>query len=148
MGTGSFPGVKCGRGVLLTTHPLLVPWSWKSRAIPLPPPPLGHTGPVTGSLYLYNFNYSTHYIFVYLLDNKVFNCHWCTVQTWRWMRKTLLILVNNHRISKNFITRRNTIIFFGQSISYFKIICQYEFYFRQEASDDRHKVSIFHRAYF
>ena len=36
MGTGSFPGVKCGRGVLLTTHPLLVPWSWKNRAIPLP----------------------------------------------------------------------------------------------------------------
>jgi len=36
MGTGSFPGVKCGRDVLLTTHPLLVPRSWKSRAIPLP----------------------------------------------------------------------------------------------------------------
>jgi len=36
MGTGSFPGVKCGRGVLLTTHPLLVLRSWKSRAIPLP----------------------------------------------------------------------------------------------------------------
>ena len=36
MGTESFPGVKCGRGVLLTTHPLLVPRSWKSRAIPLP----------------------------------------------------------------------------------------------------------------
>jgi len=36
MGTGSFPGVKCGQGVLLTTHPLLVPRSWKSRAIPLP----------------------------------------------------------------------------------------------------------------
>jgi len=36
MGTGSFPGVKCGRGVLLTTHPLLVPRSWKSRAISLP----------------------------------------------------------------------------------------------------------------
>jgi len=35
MGFGSFPGVKCGRGVLLTTHPLLVPRSWKSRAIPL-----------------------------------------------------------------------------------------------------------------
>jgi hypothetical protein len=34
--TGSFPGVKYGRGVLLTTHPLLVPWSWKSTAIPLP----------------------------------------------------------------------------------------------------------------
>ena len=36
MSTGSFPGVKCGRGVLLTTHPLLVPRPWKSRAIPLP----------------------------------------------------------------------------------------------------------------
>ena len=36
MGTGSFQWVKCGQGVLLTTHPLLVPWSWKSRATPLP----------------------------------------------------------------------------------------------------------------
>ena len=27
MGTGSFPGVKSGRAVMLTTHPLLVPWS-------------------------------------------------------------------------------------------------------------------------
>jgi len=35
MDTRSFPGVQCGRGVLLTTHPLLVPRSWKSRAIPL-----------------------------------------------------------------------------------------------------------------
>jgi len=33
---GSFPGVKCSWGVLLTTHPLLVPRSWKSRVIPLP----------------------------------------------------------------------------------------------------------------
>jgi len=37
MGTGSFPGVKIGRGVTLTPHPLLVPWSWKGRAIPLLP---------------------------------------------------------------------------------------------------------------
>ena len=37
MGTGSFPGVKSGRGVTLTPHLLLVPWSWKSRAIPLLP---------------------------------------------------------------------------------------------------------------
>ena len=36
MGSGSFPGVKCDRHVLLTTHPLPVPRSWKSRAIPLP----------------------------------------------------------------------------------------------------------------
>jgi hypothetical protein len=37
MGTGFFPGVKCDRGVTLTTQPLLVPRSWKSRAILLPP---------------------------------------------------------------------------------------------------------------
>ena len=47
LGTGSFSGVKCGRGVLLTTHHLLVPRSWKSRAIPLPTPW------ATGTLYLY-----------------------------------------------------------------------------------------------
>ena len=37
MGTGSFPGVKSGRGVRLTRHPLLVPRSRKGRAIPLFP---------------------------------------------------------------------------------------------------------------
>jgi hypothetical protein len=37
MGTGSFPGVKSGRGVTLTPHPLLVPWLWNGRAIPLLP---------------------------------------------------------------------------------------------------------------
>ena len=37
MGTRSFPGVKSGRGVTLTLHLLLVPWSRKSRAIPLLP---------------------------------------------------------------------------------------------------------------
>ena len=36
VGTGSFSGIKRGRGVLLTTHPLLVSRSWKRRAIPLP----------------------------------------------------------------------------------------------------------------
>jgi len=36
MGTRSFPEVKYDRGVLLTTQPLLVPWSWRSRSIPLP----------------------------------------------------------------------------------------------------------------
>ena len=43
-------GVKYGRGVLLTTHPLLVPRSWKSRAIPLPTL-WATTRPVTGTLY-------------------------------------------------------------------------------------------------
>ena len=37
MGTGSFPGVKSGRGVTLNPHPLLVPWSRKVTAIPLLP---------------------------------------------------------------------------------------------------------------
>ena len=37
MAHGSFPGVKSGRGVTLTPHPLLVPWSWKGRVIPLLP---------------------------------------------------------------------------------------------------------------
>jgi hypothetical protein len=35
MGTESFPGVKSSQGVTLTPHPLLVPWSRKSRAIPV-----------------------------------------------------------------------------------------------------------------
>ena len=35
--TGSFPGVKSGRGVTLTPHPLLMLWSRKGRAIPLLP---------------------------------------------------------------------------------------------------------------
>ena len=47
-----FPGGKVGRGVLLTTHPLLVPRSWKSKAIPLPTL-WATTGPVTGTLYLF-----------------------------------------------------------------------------------------------
>jgi len=33
--TGSFPGVKSGRGVTLTPHPLLMSWSRNGRAIPL-----------------------------------------------------------------------------------------------------------------
>ena len=37
MDTESFTGVKSGLGVGLTPHPLLVPWSRKSRAIPLLP---------------------------------------------------------------------------------------------------------------
>ena len=61
MDTGSFPGVMCGRSVLLTTHSLPVPRSWKTH-------PLGHTGPVTGSLYLYTtFNlYNIAWLFVRL----------------------------------------------------------------------------------
>ena len=57
MGNGSFPGVKSGRSVTLTPHPLLVPWSRKIRAIPLlPHGPYGlyrATVPVQGALYLF-----------------------------------------------------------------------------------------------
>jgi len=59
MGTGSFPGVKSGRGVTLTPHPLLVPlvmkeWSYTSN------PPMGRTACrepqclYKGDLYLYS----------------------------------------------------------------------------------------------
>ena len=37
MGTAYFPRVKSGRCVTLTPHHLIVPWSWKGRAIPLLP---------------------------------------------------------------------------------------------------------------
>jgi hypothetical protein len=56
MGTGSFRGVKSGRGVMLTPHPLLVPWSWKGRATSIPLLPLWAVWPVQclykGALYL------------------------------------------------------------------------------------------------
>ena len=62
MGTGSFLGIKSGRGVMLTPHHLLVPWSRKCRAIPLLP--YGLTACTEGQclykgalyLYLYHVN--------------------------------------------------------------------------------------------
>jgi hypothetical protein len=58
MGTGSFRGVKGGRDVKLTSHPLLVPWSRKSRAIPLLPllavRPVQSSSACTVELYLYS----------------------------------------------------------------------------------------------
>jgi hypothetical protein len=47
--------------VLLTTHPILVPRSWNSRAIPLPTL-WATTRPVMGTLYFYLL-----YLFIYLL---------------------------------------------------------------------------------
>jgi len=61
MGTGSFLGVKSGRGVTLTPHPLLVPWSRKSRAIPLLPLCAACTEPqclYKGAIYFTNQNLS------------------------------------------------------------------------------------------
>ena len=57
MGTGSFPGVKSGRGVSLTPHPLLLPWSRKSRVISLPQwsvRPVQSLSACTVELYLYS----------------------------------------------------------------------------------------------
>ena len=58
MGTGSFLGVKRGRGVTPTPHSLLVPWSRKSRAI---------------SLYLYS-----SYV-AYGLSRASVPVQWCTL---------------------------------------------------------------------
>ena len=94
MDTGSLPGVKCGRGVLLTTHPLLVPRSWKSRAIPVPTL-WGHTGPVTGSLYHYlllkNANVTFRLVFLYILAGTfcVF-CQQCRVRKVGWLWRAVL----------------------------------------------------------
>jgi hypothetical protein len=51
IGTGSFPGVKCGRGLAADHSPpssaaVMEEYSYIYTH------PLGHTGPVTGSLYL------------------------------------------------------------------------------------------------
>ena len=58
MGTESFPGVKCGQGMTLTPHPLLVAWSKKSRAITLLPllaiQPVQSLSACTVQLYLYS----------------------------------------------------------------------------------------------
>jgi len=58
MGTGSLPGVKSGRGVTLTHHPFLVPWSRKSILIPLLPlcavRPVQSLSACTVELYFYS----------------------------------------------------------------------------------------------
>jgi len=75
--------------VLLTTHPLLVPWSWKSRAIPLPIP-LGHTGPVTGSLhliYIYIYTHTHTNIYIYKRRTQV-------TKAQRWKRGIALLFFN------------------------------------------------------
>ena len=59
MGTRSFPGVQSGQGVTLTPHPLLLPWSWKGRAILLLPlrPIQSLKCLYKGALYLYLYLY-------------------------------------------------------------------------------------------
>jgi len=58
MGTESFPGVKSGRGVTLTPHPLLLPLAMKEYSY-TSTPPMGRTACTElqclykGALYLY-----------------------------------------------------------------------------------------------
>jgi len=83
MGTGSFPGLKCDRGVLLTTHPLLAPRSWKCRAIPLPP--LWATNrPVTGLLYFFYcvFRPVLRHITTHTHTIHIRSCHRQIVGSW------------------------------------------------------------------
>jgi hypothetical protein len=68
MGTGPFPGVKSGRGVTLTPHPLLVPWSWKIRAIRLLP--LWAVRPVQ------SFSACTRVHFTFIVKNAYFQEVW------------------------------------------------------------------------
>ena len=68
MGTGSFPGVKSGRGVTLTPHPLLVPWSRKGRAIPLLP--LCAVRPVQSLSACTRVTFTFSFTFVYVQNFK------------------------------------------------------------------------------
>jgi hypothetical protein len=76
--TGSFPGVKNGRFVTLIPHSLLVPWSWKSRPIPLLP--LGAVRPLqslsactSGALYLFNTKVYNFESLLFVLQNHIFS---------------------------------------------------------------------------
>jgi hypothetical protein len=94
-----FPGVKYGQGVLLTTHPLLVPWSWKSRAVLLPTL-WATTGPVTEHFTVFIYNFSTQYSSTWMSEwsEKVYTAvtpvfltpplilEWCTCKTNNAMR--------------------------------------------------------------
>jgi hypothetical protein len=72
MGTVFFPWVKSGRGVTLTLHPLLVPWSWRGNAMPLLP--LWAVRPVQSQcLYkcaLYLYLYDTFSVIKYCLKGR------------------------------------------------------------------------------
>jgi hypothetical protein len=61
MGTGSFPGVEFGRGVVLTHHPLLVPRSKKSRGHSMSSEPTKKPDHLWFYSYLVNLKYHGRY---------------------------------------------------------------------------------------
>jgi hypothetical protein len=90
MGTGSFPGLKSGRGVTLTPHPLLVPWSIKSRVIPLLP--LWAVRPVQ------SLSACTRVHFTFTLPSMIGLRIWDTVFAVTWALVTKKELSMEHRL--------------------------------------------------
>ena len=66
MGTGSFPGVSCGRGVTLTSHPVLVPRSKIETVIPL----ISLRALVAYERVKPTYKYKCMYIYIYILVYK------------------------------------------------------------------------------
>jgi hypothetical protein len=101
MGTGSFPWVKCGWDVLLTTHPLLVPRS----AISLPTL-WTTTGPVTGSFYSFTLpivgvSSMDDYSLPSCLSTSLLIAPWEQIVNWQFHIKKKHFAKNSHeRISR------------------------------------------------
>ena len=96
MGTGSFPVVKSGRSLTLTPHPLLVPWSWKGRAISLFPlwavRPVQSLSACTKVRFTLPFTLLWKYIQTSSWDIAIKICLRCSVTglKWRVVSKTYL----------------------------------------------------------
>jgi hypothetical protein len=85
IGTVSFPGIKSGLGVTLTPHPLLVPWSWKSRAMPLFPlwavRPVQSLSACSRVHFTFTFTFLYHNIIIPLCYNYLqYSFHYHAVQ--------------------------------------------------------------------
>ena len=92
MGTGSFPGVKSGRGLTLTPRYLLVPWSRKSRAIPLLPLwAVQNLSACTGVHFTF---YATYYSTAKI---KPFERFWITEQTHKQITNIYFIICKDDR---------------------------------------------------
>ena len=70
MGYRVFPGVKSDRSVTLTPHPLQVPWSRKSRDIPLLP--LWTVRPVQSLSACTTVHFTFTFTFVYLIFSQCY----------------------------------------------------------------------------
>ena len=106
MGTGSFLGVKNGRGVTLTPHPLVVPWSRQSIAMPLLPlwavRFVQSLSACTRLTFTFTFIFISYFCFTYIylhLTEKF-------MQVTKLYRKYgLPLIICNHSIIRRFATR-------------------------------------------